>query len=61
MRLVTHVRAIGAVAAVALLLGSAPRAAKPARIVHLGGIAELKGWFNAGQGHLRAILLLSPT
>ena len=61
MSLFRMVRPLGAVLAVALLLGSAPRAAQPARLVHLHGIAEMKTWFNSGQGHLRAIVLLSPT
>ena len=47
--------------AVALLLGSAPRAARPGTLPHLGGIDELKAWFNDGHGHPRAIFLLSPT
>jgi hypothetical protein len=28
---------------------------------HLRGISELRDWFNAGKGHVRLILLLSPT
>ena len=28
---------------------------------HLRGIAEIRDWFNAGKGHVRLILLLSPT
>ena len=28
---------------------------------HLRGIGELRDWFNAGKGHPRLILLLSPT
>ena len=27
----------------------------------LAGVDELKTWFNAGKGHTRLILLLSPT
>jgi hypothetical protein len=54
-------RAAGAIAAVAILLGSAPRAAQPAKLAQLGGIDELKGWFTANRGHLKVILLLSPT
>ena len=27
----------------------------------LNGVEELKSWFNAGVGHPRLILLLSPT
>ena len=28
---------------------------------HLRGIGEIRDWFNAGKGHVRLILLLSPT
>jgi hypothetical protein len=28
---------------------------------HLHGIGEIRDWFNAGKGHVRLILLLSPT
>jgi len=28
---------------------------------HLRGIGEVRDWFNAGKGHVRLILLLSPT
>ena len=28
---------------------------------HLRGIGEIRDWFNASQGHVRLILLLSPT
>ena len=47
--------------AVALLLGAAPRAVQPAKLAQLGGIDELKAWFNAGQGHPKLVFLLSPT
>jgi hypothetical protein len=46
--------------AVALLVApSAARQGSPIR--PLGGIAEMKSWFNANQGHARVIFLLSPT
>jgi len=54
-------RVMGALVAVALLLGAAPHAAQPARLSQLGGIDELKTWFNSGTEHLRLIFLLSPT
>jgi hypothetical protein len=28
---------------------------------HLHGVEEVRDWFNAGKGHVRLILLLSPT
>jgi hypothetical protein len=28
---------------------------------HLRGIGEVRDWFNAGKGHVRLVLLLSPT
>ncbi len=50
--------------AAALLLCTllAPRGPSAAVALRdLGGVDELKGWFNAGKGHVRLILLLSPT
>jgi hypothetical protein len=43
------------------LLASAPQAAQPRKLPQLGGVAEMKAWFNANQAHARAIFLLSPT
>ncbi len=57
----TTLRTAAVVLAAALLLGSSPRAAQPGALGHLNGIGELKAWFNAARGHLRAIVLLSPT
>ena len=51
-----------AIVALAALLTTAPAAqSSGARLTHLDGVDELKSWFNAGQGHPRLILLLSPT
>jgi len=48
--------------AVALLLPTAPAAQSSGpSLQHLGGVDDLKAWFNAGQGHPRLIFLLSPT
>jgi hypothetical protein len=48
--------------ALAALLTTAPAAqSSGARLTRLGGVDELKSWFNAGQGHPRLIFLLSPT
>ena len=41
------------------MLASVPVA--QATLPHLRGIAEIRDWFNAGKGHVRLILLLSPT
>jgi hypothetical protein len=49
---------LGAVLGVLLLATSALPAAKLQR---LRGMEELKTWFNAGKGHPRLILLVSPT
>jgi len=55
-------RACLAIVAVALLLPTAPAAqSSGSDLRHLGGVDELKEWFNAGQGHPRLIFLLSPT
>ena len=50
-------------ATLALLLVLAPPAidAQQSTLKHLGGVVELKSWFNAGKGHPRLIFLLSPT
>jgi hypothetical protein len=44
-----------------LTMAPAPAQSTAARLRHLGGVDELKTWFNAGKGHPRLILLLSPT
>lgn len=43
-----------------IILACATTSAAPA-LAHLKGVDELKTWFNAGKGHARLILLLSPT
>jgi hypothetical protein len=43
----------------ASLVAAAPRPA--ATLPHLRGIEEVRDWFNANKGHVRLILLLSPT
>lgn len=48
------------IVAVAALATAAP-AAQSSDLRHLGGVDELKTWFNAGKGHPRLIFLLSPT
>jgi hypothetical protein len=45
----------------AMLTMAAPAQSTAARLRHLGGVDELKAWFNAGKGQPRLILLLSPT
>ena len=53
-------RLLAALVGMALL--AAPSAqAQPAKLRQLGGVDELKTWFNANRAHPRAILLLSPT
>jgi hypothetical protein len=56
-----RMRLCSAVLAAAVLFGPSPRAAQPTSLRRLGGIDELKSWFNANQGHARALFLLSPT
>jgi hypothetical protein len=60
-RLSLRVRLCGALLAAAVLFGPSPHAAQPAGLRQLGGIDDMKSWFNAGKGHVRAIFLLSPT
>jgi hypothetical protein len=55
-----RLRVWGALVAVAVLLGPSP-AAQRAALRQLGGVAEMRSWFNANQAHARAIILLSPT
>jgi hypothetical protein len=47
------------VIALAAVFARSPFAAPT--LPHLRGIGELRDWFNAGKGHVRLILLLSPT
>ena len=51
------------VAAFAAMLAARPIAAAGAgsALPHLHGIDEIRDWFNANTGHVRLILLLSPT
>jgi hypothetical protein len=60
-QLLRNVRVPAAIVALALLLATVPHAAQPAKLRQLGGIDDLKAWFNASQGHPRVIFLLSPT
>lgn len=57
------VRVVTLVFGLAAILATAPHAAQtsPPLLRHLGGVEELKTWFNAGQGRPRLIFLLSPT
>lgn len=54
-----RIRAVALVVALALLGARAPFGAST--LPHLRGIDEVRDWFNAGKGHVRLILLLSPT
>ena len=46
-------------AAALLVLPSPPLAAQ--RLRPLGGVDQLKAWFNENRAHPRLVLLLSPT
>jgi len=39
----------------------AVRLSAASTLAHLHGIEEIRDWFNANSGHVRVILLLSPT
>jgi hypothetical protein len=58
-----RIRYITAAAGLAAMLTMAPAPARSASAAlrHLGGVDEVKAWFNAGKGHPRLIFLLSPT
>jgi hypothetical protein len=51
----------GVLLAAAVLFGPSPQAAQPAKLRQLGGVEEMKAWFNANKAHPKAIILLSPT
>ena len=57
----TRLRIACTVIALAALLAPRPFAAPAPALPHLRGIGEIREWFNAGNGHVRLILLLSPT
>ena len=62
MRRLKHcLQSLAAIAAIAVVLGTHPDAAQGPALRRLNGVEELKSWFNAGVGHPRLILLLSPT
>jgi hypothetical protein len=56
---IARVRAACTLVALAVVLAARP-GAEPT-LTHLRGIGEIRDWFNAGKGHVRLILLLSPT
>ena len=58
-RLTARARLAWAVMAFATALATVPFA--QSTLPHLRGIGEIRDWFNAGKGHTRLILLLSPT
>jgi len=60
-RIRSHARTGGLIISLAATIAVSPRAAPASSLPHLQGVAELKSWFNAGRGHPRLILLLSPT
>jgi hypothetical protein len=57
--MIWRARMVGAAIAVAAVCATAPHA--QSTLPHLRGISEVREWFNAGKGHVRLILLLSPT
>jgi len=56
-----RVRLFAALLIASVLIGPSPDAAQPAKLERLGGIDEMKSWFNANRGHVRVLFLLSPT
>jgi len=59
--MLSRIRTACTVVAIAALLAVRPLAAPTGALPHLRGIGEIRDWFNAGKGHVRLILLLSPT
>jgi hypothetical protein len=58
--MMARVRLACAVAAM-VLAALVTRPISGATLPHLRGIDEIRDWFNSGRGHVRLILLLSPT
>ena len=58
-RLTVRARIASALVVFAIVFARVPFAAQT--LPHLHGIGEIREWFNAGKGHVRLILLLSPT
>ncbi len=54
-----RVRTACTVAAIAAVFAARSFAAPT--LPHLHGIEDIRNWFNANKGHVRLILLLSPT
>jgi hypothetical protein len=50
-----------AVTTVALAAVLAVRPFAASTLPHLHGIGDIRDWFNSAKGHVRLILLLSPT
>ena len=57
--LISRSRIAAAVLALAVAFARTPVA--QSTLPHLRGIGEIRDWFNASKGHVRLILLLSPT
>jgi hypothetical protein len=57
--MIGRLRTACTIAAIAAVLAARPFAAST--LPHLHGIDEIRDWFNSGKGHVRLILLLSPT
>jgi hypothetical protein len=55
-----RIRAVAAALALVVVTMSQPAPAASG-LSQLRGIQELRSWFNASQGHVRLIFLLSPT
>jgi hypothetical protein len=58
-RLILRARIAWVMTAFAIVLATVPITAQT--LDHLRGIGEIRDWFNAARGHVRLILLLSPT
>lgn len=58
-RVRARVGIVGLAFVLAIVVARTPFAASG--LAHLHGIDEVRDWFNAGRGHVRLILLLSPT
>jgi hypothetical protein len=58
-RLILRARIVWVITAFAIVVATVPIPAQT--LAHLRGVGEIRDWFNAARGHVRLILLLSPT
>ena len=61
LRASIRLRLCGAMLAAAVFCLPSSSVSQAANLRRLAGVDDVKTWFNANRGHVRAIFLLSPT